>query len=253
MNGLASRGRNSFTTREAQDWLQRSSDATKLSLNRLKKKGLIASPGRGFYVIVPAEYRSLSCLPADQFIPALMKHLGLAYYAGLLTAAQYYGAAHQRPQAFQVFVEKNRRPIKCGSVRVNFIARKAVKDVATRPFNTPRGTINVSTPEATAIDLAGYPDHAGGLDQAATVLSELSETLDPEKLAEAAQSAPIPWAQRLGYLLSLGDGAGITDALQNYVKAHAVKYVALTPNNPMEGERDSRWKLIINERVEPEF
>lgn len=47
---------------------------------------------RRFYVIVPSEYRSLSCLPADQFIPALMKHLGLAYYAGLLTAAQYYGS-----------------------------------------------------------------------------------------------------------------------------------------------------------------
>lgn len=253
VNGLASRGRSSFTTREAQAWSETSPDATKLSLNRLKKKALIASPARGFYVIVPAEYRSLQCLPANQFIPALMEHLGLTYYAGLLTAAQYYGAAHQRPQAFQVFVEKNRRPIKCGAVRVNFIARKAVKEVETKPFNTPRGIINVSTPEATAIDLAGYPDHAGGLDQAATVLSELSETLDPDKLSQAAKTAPVPWAQRLGYLLSLGDGAERTDALEAYVKAHAVKYVPLTSHGPSEGERDSRWKLIINERVEPEF
>ena len=28
--------------------------------------------------------------------------LGLPYYAGLLTAARYYGAAHQQPQVFQV-------------------------------------------------------------------------------------------------------------------------------------------------------
>ena len=33
----------------------------------------------------------------------------------------------------------------------------------------------------------------------ATVLSELAERIDPEKLAAAA--AAVPWAQRLGYLL----------------------------------------------------
>lgn len=45
---------------------------------------------------------------------------------------------------------------------------------------------SVSTPEATALDLIGYQYHAGGLDQVATVLSELAERIDPEKLAAAA-------------------------------------------------------------------
>lgn len=250
---LASGGRLSFTTTEAQAWLQVSSDATKLALNRLLKKGLVASPARGFYVIVPAEYRSLGCLPADQFIPALMARLGLPYYAGILTAAQYYGAAHQRPQTFQVCLEKNRRPIACGSVRVTYIARKAIRQVPVRTFNTPRGVIQVSTPEATAIDLAGYPDHAGGLDQVATVLSELSEALLPELLVKAAETAPTPWAQRLGYLLTLGDGANLTKPLEDYVQARAKKHVLLAPNNPSEGWRDDRWKLVVNEQVEPEF
>jgi hypothetical protein len=43
-----------------------------------------------------------------------MRRLDLAYYAGLLSAAQLHGAAHQRPQEFQVFLAKNRRPIRCG-------------------------------------------------------------------------------------------------------------------------------------------
>jgi predicted transcriptional regulator of viral defense system len=253
VNELASSGRHSFTTADAQAWLQASPDATKLALNRLQKKGLIASPARGFYVIVPAEYRSLGCLPADQFIPTLMTQLGLPYYAGVLTAAQYYGAAHQRPQTFQVCLGRNRRPIACGSVRVAYIARKAIKQVATRAFNTPRGMIQVSTPEATAIDLAGYPDHAGGLDQVATVLSELTESLAPELLVNAAETAPIPWAQRLGYLLSLGEGSDITKPLQDYVQARAIKYVPLAPTNRSDGHRDERWKLIVNEQVEPEF
>jgi hypothetical protein len=31
---------------------------------------------------------------------------GLTYYAGLLSAAQYHGAAHHRPQEFQIVVAK---------------------------------------------------------------------------------------------------------------------------------------------------
>ena len=98
--------------------------AAKLALLRLAKQRLVASPARGFYVIVPPEYKRLGCLPADQFIPQLMERLGLPYYAGLLTAAQYHGAAHHRPQEFQVVLPKNRRPIACGAVRVAFVARK---------------------------------------------------------------------------------------------------------------------------------
>jgi hypothetical protein len=40
----------------------------------------------GGCTIVPPEYRSLGCLSPEQFIPQLMKHLGLEYYVGLLSA-----------------------------------------------------------------------------------------------------------------------------------------------------------------------
>jgi predicted transcriptional regulator of viral defense system len=227
VDSLASSGRYHFTSADAKAALNASPDAVKLALNRLGKRNLIATPSRGFYVIVPPEYKSLGCLPADQFIPQLMAHLRLPYYAGLLTAAQYYGAAHQRPQEFQVFTEKSRRPLKCGKVRVTFMARKQTEAVATRTFNTPRGALMVSTPEATAVDLAGYPDHTGGLEQSATVISELAEQLDPDNLVLAAKIAPVPWAQRLGYLLSLGEGHEITGPLQEYVRENAREYVPL--------------------------
>ncbi len=201
VSGLAATGRYYFTSREAQAALGVSAAAAKLALNRLAKQKLIASPARGFYVILPPEYGALGCLPADQFIPALMKRLNLSYYTGLLSAAQYHGAAHQGLQQFQVFVARNRRPIQCGAVRVAFMARKRLADVPVQPFNTPRGTLLVSTPEATALDLVGYAGHAGGLNQVATLLSELAERIDPEKLAAVARTAPVPWAQRLGYLL----------------------------------------------------
>jgi len=251
---LAAGGRYHFSSLDAQEALGVSPAAAKLALNRLSKQQLIASPARGFYVIVPPEYRSLKSLPADQFIPALMQRLGLTYYAGLLSAAQYYGAAHHRPQEFQVMVAKSRRAIVSGAVRVAFIVRKNIDSIPVQNFNTPRGTVRVSTPEATAVDLVGYPGHVGGLDQAATVLSELAEKLDPRKLAIAVQNAPMPWGQRLGYLLERfgeGDRAG---ALKSYVQKNARQTAVLLPAAKIsDAVRNDDWKLIINAEVESEL
>lgn len=251
---LASKGRYSFTSEEAREALKVSPNATKLALNRLARQGQIASPARGFYVIIPPEYRSLGCLPAEQFIPDLMKNKGLTYYAGLLTAAQYYGAAHQRPQEFQVFVQKNRRPINCGKVRVKFIARKNIDDVPVRKFNTPRGELNVSTPEGTAIDLAGYPEHVGGLDQVATILSELTSEIDALALAEAAAIASITWVQRLGYILELVEAENAAEGIRNYVREHAREYTMLVPGSKNDtGQRLQDWKLVVNVELEPDI
>lgn len=248
---LAASGRYHFSSRDVQVALGISPDATRLALSRLAKRKTIASPARGFYVIVPPEYRSLGCLPADQFIPALMKRLEIPYYAGLLSAAQYFGAAHHRPQEFQVFLGKVRRSIKCGSVRVAFLMRKRIAEVPVESFNTPRGTIRVSTPEATALDLAGYYQRAGGLSQVATVLTELSERIDPVKLAAVAATGPVPWAQRLGYLIEKAGYREKTGPLKEYVHEHAKHSATLLPKGTSDlGRRDRDWKLHINTDVE---
>jgi predicted transcriptional regulator of viral defense system len=248
---LAASGRYHFASADAKSALGISAAAVKLALNRLAKQGIIASPARSFYVIVPPEYRSLGCLPADQFISALMKRLKLPYYVGLLSAAQYHGAAHHRPQEFQVMLPVNRRPIHCGKVSVAFIARKRIADVPVREFNTPRGTVRVSTPEATALDLVGYQHRAGGLDNVATILSELAEKIDPEKLATTATTAPLPWAQRLGYLLGKLGAATISAPLASYVRQHARQTAPLLATKRYQhSNRDEVWKLYINAVVE---
>lgn len=253
IDNLAASGRLFFDGAEAQVALGVSAAAVKVALSRLSKRLSIASPFRGFYVIVPPEYRSLGCLPADQFIPDLMKKLKARYYAGLLTAAQYHGAAHHRPQEFQVLVDKARKPIACGNVRVAFISRKRLKEVPVQSINTMRGTLLVSTPEATALDLVGYQHRAGGLDNVATVLSELAERLDPEKLAAVAATAPLPWAQRLGYLLERVEAGDKAKSLKDYVRARAHDSATLLPTaRRAKSARDETWKLVINADVEPE-
>ena len=254
IDNLASRGRYHFTTDNMAARLGSSVVAARAALRRLQHKGVIATPHRGFHVIVPPEYRRLGCLPADQFVPQLMDHLGLAYYAALLTAGRYHGAAHQQPQVFQVIAAKNRPPIDCGDIRVAFVARRNVADVPTTSINTPRGQIAVSTPEATAFDLVGYLRHAGGIDNVATVLAELADTLDGTALASLAPLSPVPWAQRLGHLLELVGASDKAEPLARYVAGVVNETTALVPSVPAdEAPYDARWHLLMNVSVEPEL
>jgi predicted transcriptional regulator of viral defense system len=134
------------------------------------------------------------------------------------------------------------------------IVRKHLERVPIQTFNTPRGTLRVSTPEAIALDLVGYHHRVGGLDQVATILSELAERIDPQKLAAAARNAPLPWAQRLGHLLEHVAAGETAAALNEYVGETARQTVLLLPGAPRDqGRRNSRWKVLINARVEAEL
>ncbi len=251
---MAAQGRYHFSTHEIAQIMGASLTAARAALRRLKQKGLIATPYRGFHVIVAPEYRGIGCLPADQFIGQLMEHLGLPYYVALLSAARYHGAAHQQPQVFQVMVQKNRPSLDCGGVRVAFVARRNIEEIPTVSFNSPRGPVMVSNPAVTAFDLIGYSAHAGGLDNAATVLAELSESINPQELDSTAALSPAPWAQRLGYLFSLVGANEHADALSQHVARSSHESVLLDPSGSRSGAiRDARWKLLINVEVEPDL
>ena len=181
-----------------------------------------------------------------------MEHRSTRYYVGLLSAAQYYGAAHHRPQEFQVMLGRNRPAIVCGSVRVVFVARKELATVPVESFNNPRGTVLVSTVEATAFDLVGYMHRAGGVDRVAGVLSELGEDIDPERLVEASGSASILWAQRLGYLLEHVGAGDKAVPPQGACKAAREELHEAPAELGCRKARCARkdWRLFVNAGVE---
>lgn len=256
VDDLASKGQYCFSVKDAVELSNSTDVAVRAALRRLREKGEIAMPYKGFYIIVPPEYRNMGCLPAEQFIPSLMDHLDEYYYAGLLSAAQYHGAAHHRPQIFQVVVPKAKNDIECGKVRVKFIFKKKAREIPTEERNTPRGLVRISSPEATAFDLVGYPDHAGGLDNVATVLMDLTEKLDSNKLAEVAIHSPISWAQRLGYIMDLVGEGKKAHSLLSYVYNRRPVSVStpLDRSKPHKGvEKDQRWQVLINTKVEAEL
>ena len=250
---LAASGSYHFTTADAIEAIGGSAPAVRAQLRRLKQQELIAEPVRSFHVIIPPEHRRLGCLPAEHFIDQLMQLWEEPYYVCLLSAAERHGAAHQRPQATQVMVRKNHQAIECQMVRVEFIARGDLDEMPVTKVNTPRGVLRYSTPEVTALELVGYPGHAGGLDNVATVLSELSEEMSADKLVEAGRICPVSWSQRLGHLLELVGQEELAQALEPLVSENARSYTPLRrAANIAGGKRSPRWKLIVNVEVEPD-
>jgi predicted transcriptional regulator of viral defense system len=251
LDTLQARGVYTFLTSDMQRALGNSTAATRAVLRRLCQKHYVAEPYRSFYVIVPPEYRILGCLPAPLFVPALMKHLEEDYYVGLLSAAAYHGAAHQRPQVFQLVVPTLRRAIRCGEVQIDFIQYRRMNLASRQPQQTTHGVLPISSPEATALGLVGYPIHCGGMQNIATVLQELAETLQPELLRREAQHVPLSWVQRLGYLLSLLGYEILANALDELVQQPKTCYVALSSHSTTSKiANNSRWKLHSIEEIE---
>lgn len=268
---LSANGQMCFSAKQAKEFIGGTEIAIRGAIRRLKQKGEIAQPIHGFYVIVPPEYRILGCRPAEHFIDDLMRHLNLPYYVGLLTAAQYYGAAHHKPQQYQVVTNQKRRPIFCGKIKIVFITNKELQTVAIEKFKTSHGFINISTPEATAKELIVYAKRCGGLDNVYTVISELIKKIDANKLEEIAiNTTETPWIQRLGYLFDILNASQLSARLKKNIATRKPHTRLLSPRTgkleksfnkisitkqehkkiKSKYEKNKKWKLVINKKLE---
>lgn len=228
----------------------------RVSLSRLVKKGVIISPWRGFYVTVPTEYRLKGIIPPVFWMDALMKHLGRDYYVSLLNAAEFYGASHQKPMTFSVMVQGAalRSGIKNGTKLV-FMRKESLSMDCVRKFPTQMGTLNVSSPELTALDLIDCQQAVGGLNRVSTVLAELVEQIEWSKVeTKLLKQYGSPVIQRLGFILE--------NVLEENVSAESLMKKAKEAGVEMRSvplklgreckdcEVNNRWKVIENMEIE---
>lgn len=255
LNQLQAAGRWSFTSGEALDAHGGSLPAARAVLRRLRLAGAIATPHRGFHVILPPQFRNLGCLPPEYFIEDLMDYLGADYQIGLASAAAYYGATHQALQRMQVMVDHPRRPIRCGRVRIEFIMQKHLDAIPAYEFESPAGTVIVSSAEATAYALVGYAERAGGLNAVATMLFEMGDELRGARLEELLPVFPLAWSQRLGFLLDFLGYEKLARSL--YVPLQRLddwRVVPLSPHLTMDGGMlDEDWCIVVNDDLEPDL
>jgi predicted transcriptional regulator of viral defense system len=254
VDALQARGRYTFTRAEALGVLGASEAALKLAARRLVGKHRLAMPRRGFFVIVPLEYSAAGAPPASWFVDDLMTFEQAGYYLGLLSAAAVHGAGHEQPQEVQVVTDHQLRPATAGRNRLRFFLKRDVARTPTEAQRTETGTLRVSTPEATAFDLVRYAANLGGLSAVASVLSELAERLDPNRLAEAAAlGVQLSVVQRAGYLLDRVGANDKTGPLADWLAAQRPRRALLRAGpGPRRGRADARWAVLENEAVEVE-
>jgi predicted transcriptional regulator of viral defense system len=251
VDGLQATGTYTFTHADARAELTTSDIAIDNALRRLKKRGRIVAPRRGFYVIVPTEYRTAGSPPPSWFIDDLMRFLDQPYYVGLLSAAAIHGASHQQPMTFQVVTDRPTRQGVAGRSHVTFHMSRQVAETAVARVQTVTGTMVVSTPESTAFDIVRFSAACGGWSNVATVLLELAERLEPEALSAVAQLRKTPEIQRLGYLLDRTGQPRLADPLLRVLGSKRYRPVALAPDAPGIGaDVVSPWRVIPNVEVE---
>jgi predicted transcriptional regulator of viral defense system len=255
---LQKRGRITFSRQEvATIFPLLSEQSVRNALNRLVNKGNIVSVWKGFYVIVSLKYALRQIVPPELYIDDLMKFLNRPYYVGLLNAATFYGAAHQQPQQFSVLsILPSLRDTTNKDTRINFIVtRKKIPYNCLRLFKTENGSVQVSSPELTAADLITYQKEVGGLNRVATVLNDLAESLNFNKLDnDFFEYVPISTIQRLGYLLENPlEREDLANKLYEKYQKFSCKFqqIPLKYNKKTaDCETNTKWKLVINEQIE---
>jgi predicted transcriptional regulator of viral defense system len=255
-------GRSYFVGDEARSALGVSQRNFAAAVTRLINKGRLANPRHGFFLILRPEDRIAGAPDPARWIDPLMKHQGLAYRVSLLRAAAFHGSSHQAAMVFQVIAPKQLRDLEIGRHRLQFLyqAPQAFSRVnlVTRldQLKSDEGFAKVAGIELTLLDCARYFHDAGGISGVAQIAKDIGGKANARSLADAAQEYENSSVRRLGYLLDLANHSRQAKALEPFVK----KAKALLPLNPAAKplvaslaeirERNSRWKLVINEPLE---
>lgn len=265
LDELLSGGRAYFSREEALGALGLSVEAFIAAASRLTKKQRLASPRRGFYLILRPEDRVVGAPDPVRWIDPLMKYLELDYRISLLRAAAFHGASHQAAMVFQVVVPKQLRGFDIGRHRLQFIYQAPAAFAKTNlpdwlaQMKSEAGFAKVAGVELTLLDCARYFHKAAGINGVAQIAKDIGAKADPRKLAKAAMAYENAAVRRLGYLLDRAGHARQAKALEPFAK----KAKSMKPLDPSVKpltealvelhEKDAKWMLVINEPVDVDF
>ena len=224
-----------------------------ISINRLVKAKKIQFVHRGFYVIIPIQYQLKGLVPPAYYIHELMAYLEKPYYVGLLSAAAIYGASHQRAMKTQVVTIGPRPRTSSKNALIDWNYRQTMPSDLLERRNGEMGEIVYSSVELTAVDIIQFASNIGGYQRAATVLAELVDVINMDKMKEVLQYTKISTMQRLGYLLEF--------ILSEQEKANALYLllrdngyfgaVCMNPSQPASSDaKSNRWRVNMNINVE---
>lgn len=118
---------------------------------------------------------------------------------------------------------------------VNGTVRKDPSAVPTQWHETAAGRFLVSTPEATALELAARQDLAGGPGRVLETLRSLEPSLNYDGFYKAFDvMGDIPSIQRLGAFFNLGEkGSMLAEMIADWLASKPTRAIPLTPGTPV--------------------
>ena len=258
LDNLLADGKISFSVNQLKNnFPEFSMNALQMNLKRLNKKKKIRHIMKGFYSIIPPEYRSRKIIPPELFVDQLFAYLQRSYYVGLLSAASMHGASHQQVMEYYVFIEKPAiRSTNVEGLKINYMVKNLLPKLGVDKRKTDAGYINISNPELTAVDLIAYQHRIGGLNRASTVLYELSESMSPAKLHKIlGANISVSVLQRLGFILEIVlHKKELASVIKEYLSDKKLFRTPLKSGSKKTGFKvNEEWKVIDNFKIETDF
>lgn len=255
LQSIRSNGRYAFTLNELTKNVPKPIRNIRKDIDRLRNKGEIINIVRGFYTVLPDEYKNMGIIPVEFYIDDLMNFMKKDYYVGLYSAAMLHGAGHQQPQEFFVVIRSPKsRKVTANDLIINFNEKRRFPSAGIEKIKSETGYFRVSSRELTFLDLIYFEKAIGGLDRVITILIELAEEIKTSNMKSVLKNNfPASSVQRAGYL---AENFGM-DKLHPIFEAHLAKRklrpVLLHSSGDKSGEMDDKWSIIVNTDLEADI
>ena len=255
INEQEKRGITTFSFQQIRRLFQEHSEkALKTDVNRLILSKRIENVYRGFYVIIPTQYKLKGVVPPTYYINELMEYIGKPYYVGLLSAAAIYGASHQRAMLTQIVTTGPRSRISKNNTLINWNYRKQIPSELIETRNAEMGRINYSSAELTTVDIIQFASKIGGYQRATTVLAELVNIIDISKMESILPYTTTSTMQRLGFLLEYilleQDKADILYNILKKKNGYLDDILMSSEHTASDNAESNRWRVNMNIEIE---
>ena len=241
---LSGRGQDIFTTREAEEVLQKPNGMVRKLLHGLVKRRWLQRLEKGKYLIVPLSAGTDSHYTENELVIA--SHLIAPYYISYWTALSHYGLTEQPTRTVYIATTKRRQPLSLHGVNYRFITLTQKKFFGhTRAWIGDK-PMEMADHAKTIVDGLDHPELCGGIIEIAKGLWRGREEMDWKQLgAYSERMGNGAVIKRLGYLLDVM-GLGPSDLRDRLQKKLSAGYAVLDPLSAREGTHNSRWRVYVN-------
>ncbi len=202
-----------------------------LFMDRLKRKGLVARIERDKYILSSIDPFSLA---SNVVYPS---------YVSFFSGIRYYNLTTQIPVYLAVAVLKQRKGLKFGGYKIQFIKIKSGMFFGYTRELIGKKHVFVAEKEKVILDCLYLPEYCSIADTY-YALQECLNEIDLEKVVRyGKQIGSSAVLKRLGYLLETL-GIDIYPKIKGWINK---KYDKLNPSMAFGGKKNKKWMLVENE------